>query len=523
MKRRLLGLMGVTMVVLLLAGCAGGKQPAEQQKPTQEFVIANVTDVVQFDPVKIGDAPSSFVASFIYEQLVRREFDGKFVPSLAEKWDVSPDGTVWTFHLRKGVKFHDGSDFNADVVIWHFQRAMGEGSNFKKQFSTIKEMKAPDAYTVQFTLSGPNAAFLDVVVTTNGGYIPSKKAFETLGDKFAREPVGTGPFKYQEWVPGQRFVMVANDGYWGGRPRLDRVVVRVIPEANTQVVELETGGVHYISRAPKQDLERLSKNPAVKIHSGPGYMIRYLSFNTRAKPLDDIRVRKAINHALDVTTVVKTLGVPMCTPADSIVPLASWAYPGSDKLTHYPYDPEKAKQFLAEAGWKPGADGVLRKGGQPLKLTIDSPDGRYFMDKEMCEAFKNQLAKVGIQAEIKVMEWGAFLEEVRGGKYQVAFLGWNQSSGEPSLFFDPLVKTGGRGNYGGFSNAELDRLLDQGLATTDQPRRTEIYVKAAQIVNDQAWFVFLSNESEMVITSARVKGYRWSVPREDFTQITIEK
>jgi peptide/nickel transport system substrate-binding protein len=213
----------------------------------QELVIANEADLTVLDPIRIQEAPTSFVAGFIYEQLVRRTHDGKIAPSLAESWKLSPDRRTWTFNLRKGVKFHDGSDFDASIVEWHFKRALDarEGSLFRGQFSVIEKIAVVDKHTIAFTVREPNVSFLDFVMLTNGAFIPSKQAYETLGAEFPFKAVGTGPFKWGQWVQGQRVILERNPSWWGTAPKLDRLIIRPILDVNTGVIELETGGVHY--------------------------------------------------------------------------------------------------------------------------------------------------------------------------------------------------------------------------------------------------------------------------------------
>src|SRR5690606_31623186 len=273
----------------------------------QVFVVALETDVVQFDPVKIQDATTSQVAFQIYEHLLKRDYDGNLEPALATRWESDPTGQVWTFHLRQGVRFHDGSPFNAEVVKWHFERAMGPDSYFQTQYSVIDRIETPDDYTVVFHLKEPNAAFIDNIILANAGFIPSKKAFEEKGDAFPYEPVGTGPFKWNTWVKGQRVELARNDDWWGDGPKLDRLVIRVIPEANTQVIELETGGVHLITRASQTDLERLQQNPDVVVITKPAYRTRALEFNVAQPPFDDVRVRQAIQYAVDMPLIVRAL------------------------------------------------------------------------------------------------------------------------------------------------------------------------------------------------------------------------
>ncbi|HLT59021.1 MAG TPA: ABC transporter substrate-binding protein [Limnochordales bacterium] len=514
---------GWVAAALICAGLLALAGHGLAQAP-QVFVVALETDVVQFDPVKIQDATTSQVAFQIYEHLLKRDYDGNLEPALATRWESDPTGQVWTFHLRQGVRFHDGSPFNAEVVKWHFERAMGPDSYFQTQYSVIDRIETPDDYTVVFHLKEPNAAFIDNIILANAGFIPSKKAFEEKGDAFPYEPVGTGPFKWNTWVKGQRVELARNDDWWGDGPKLDRLVIRVIPEANTQVIELETGGVHLITRASQTDLERLQQNPDVVVITKPAYRTRALEFNVAQPPFDDVRVRQAIQYAVDMPLIVRALAEPLLVPADSVVPVASWAYAGEGVLPNYPYDLQKAEKLMREAGFVRDAQGRWTKDGQPLRMTIHTPDNRYYMDVDISAAVANQLTRFGIETNVRVMEWAAYLEEVRNGQHQIAFLGWNQSSPEPSLFTDAKAKTNGRGNYGNYSDPALDAILDEALRVADEAQRRALYAEAQRIVNENAWFIWVGNEALTWIFRKEVQGFNPSPSMQyNYTEISIAR
>ncbi|MDR7418614.1 MAG: ABC transporter substrate-binding protein [Armatimonadota bacterium] len=506
-------------VALVSSGGVAMSAPAAGQ----ELVIANEADLTVLDPIRIQEAPTSFVAGLVYEQLVRRTHEGKIAPSLAERWKISPDRRTWTFTLRKGVKFHDGSEFDASVVEWHFKRALDprEGSVFRGQFSVIEKITVLDPYTIAFTLTAPNVAFLDFVMLTNGAFIPSRRAFETLGAEFPFKAVGTGPFRWGQWVQGQRVVLERNPAYWGTQPKLERLVIRPILDANTGVVELETGGVHYLMRANRDDITRLEKDPRFVVYRVPTYRARFIELNVSRPPFNDLKVRQAVNHALNVPEIINALASGMAAPVDTILPVKSPFHPAPGTYTTYPFNPERARALLAEAGWQRSAGG-LRKGDQTLRVTLHSPNGRYFADKEISEVICNRLQTLGIECRVRVMDWSAFLDDVRSGRFEAAFLGWNQSSGEPSLFFDALVATGGRGNYAKYSDPALDQVLKEGLIAFSEGRRKLLYARATDIVNRNAWYVPLSNELKIAITSSRVQGYVHSAPLTDFVPVWMK-
>lgn len=502
------------MLAVLIPGDLAYSAPG-----SQELIVANEADVTEFDPIRIQEAPTSFVAGFVYEHLVTRTKDGAAAPELAESWKLSPDRRTWTFKLRQGVKFHDGSDFDAAVVEWHFKRALDPqaGSLFRGQFLVIQKVTTIDRYTIAFTLKEPNVAFLDFVMLTNGAYIPSKRAYETSGKDFPFHPVGTGPFRWGQWVQGQRVTLERHPTYWGPAPKLDRVVVRPIPDPNTAVIELETGGVHYITHANRDDINRLAKDPRFTVYRAPAYHVRFIEFNAHRPPFDDARVRRAANYALNVPQIVNALASGMAIPVETILPVASPYAPSKESYPAYAYDLGRARELLSQAGWVPGPGGILQKGGQPLRFTLHSPDGRYFADKEISEAVCNRLHVVGFQCQVKVMEWASFLAEVRPGRFDAAFLGWNQSSGEPSIFLNPLVGTEGRSNYAKNSDPALDAILTEGLMAFSEGRRKLLYARALAIVNQYAWYVPIDNEFKVAIATSRLQGYVHTAARSDFS------
>ncbi|MDI3270261.1 MAG: ABC transporter substrate-binding protein [Bacillota bacterium] len=503
------------LFVALLSGC--GASPSSPSTGTsgpsgpQELTVALVADVVTFDPLDIQDIPSSDVAGNIMEHLVTWDEKGHIVPHLAERWTVSENGLTWTFYLRQGVKFHDGSPFDAHVVEWQFNRVMHDDDapqRARKQFSdAIESMEVPDDYTIVFHLKAPNAAFMELVLLQNAGMIASRQNFEKLGPAdYARHPVGTGPFIFVDWIPGQRVILKKNPDYWGNKAKLDTLIFRPISEANTQVIELETGGIQMATKVGVEDMDRLRRNPDVQVLSTPSYQIRFLRLNGTNELLSDIRVRQAINHAIDVPTVVKSLvGEMGVYNPSAVTPTASWAHP--QQMPTYAYDPQKAAQLLEDAGWTLGAGNVRQKDGKPLKITFLSPNGRYFADKEIAEAVKKAFQDVGFQVDLKVMEWAAFLEDYRSGRFDIALGGWNQSSPEPSLFLDAMVMTGGRANYSKYSDREIDQWLRDALVTSNQGERAALYRKVILKVQDLAWFVPLYDENKVAAIRKEVKGY----------------
>lgn len=506
-----------TAAAVVLLGSAAAFAQADR------LIVATVADVVQFDPADIGDAPTSLVGGHVLEHLVSRDVDGLHIPELATDWTVSDDGLTWTFNLRDDVYFHDGSHFTAGVAKWNFDRVLlGQGpTRFTSQWAAIvDDIVAADDYTLVFNLHAPTAGFMDLVVLTNGAFIISQAYVEENGiDAFALNPVGTGPFTFREWVPGQHVILDRNEDYWGTPAGVAELMFRPIPEAATQVIELETGGVHIVTALGEEDWERLANNPNVVLHSAPAYRTRIFRLANHA-PLDDVLVRRALNYAADYATIATVLVADMGTPSDnSIIPIASWAYSEVDSAPYY--DPEYALELLTSAGWTPGADGILQKDGQRLQVEIKTPNGRYFADREISLAVANQWRELGIETTVTVMEWAPFLDDIYAGNFQASLSGWNQSSPEPSIFADPLLATGGRANYAPWSDELIDELLPQAAATTDAAERIELYAQILDRVNELGWFVPIYNENKVAAVSSRLVGYQHSAAFDKYELVSF--
>jgi len=340
-------------------------------------------------------------------------------------------------------------------------------------------------------------------------------------DDFSMNPVGTGPFMFDEWTPGSEVNLVKNPDWWGDGPTLDGITYRVIPEAGTQVVELETGGVHLITRASLEDLERFEENPDFVVEAPAAYRSRRLHFNVGMEPFDDIRIRQAINWAVDMPTIVEAIASPLTVPGDSLIPAPGWGHPGEGVLPTYGYDPDKAHELIEEAGYEL-VDGFYEKDGERLSFDLLSPDYRYFMDRDICEAFARQLEDVGIDVNLKVKEWGAFMDTVQASEHQMCFLGWNQSGADPSLFTDALAMTGGRGNWSYRSDPRIDELCREAQQTTDIDERAELYKRIQVKIHENAWFVFVGDEARTFIYPEYIEGYYpTAAVANDYTQVII--
>lgn len=504
--------------MVLLSGCSLGSKPSgqtETQNPAQTgpvqggtLTVANVTDITNLDPAKMVDDPTWAVGSQIYNWLVELSPEGQIVPSLATEWKPSDDGKAWTVRLRQGVKFQDGTPFDAAAVKAHFERVVKPetASPFASDFGVIQGIETPDDYTVVFKLKNPYAPFLTAVLMSNGGAIPSPSAIEKWGKDYSQHPVGTGPFMFESWTPGQNVVLVRNKEYWGDKPYLDKVVFRPIPEPATRLAELQAGGVDLLVSLQPNDVKRLEADNSVKINKIPYFNVHHIVFNTKKPPLDDIEVRKALSLAIDVDTVVGKMLSGIATRAYSVVPEASWGFDQKLKKP-YAYDPKEAARILEADGWKLGSDGFRYKNGKKLSLTLFSPNHRYPNDKEIMEFAQAQFKQIGIDAQLKVMEWGAYLDATyKRFEHEVMFIGWNLLDPDPLQFIDPFFKSDGWFRVPQWTNAELDGFLVKAGQSVSREERQQLYAKAQQIIADNYLVIPVFSRYSIVATAKAVEG-----------------
>ncbi len=473
---------------------------AQQAVRGGTLTFATGADPDSLDPQNTQSNPGEQVNRMMHENLVRFSAKMQLEPALAESWLASKDGLTWTFKLRKGVKFHDGTPFDAKAVKYFFDRVLGDEKPFKASLYTpvVQGAEVIDDSTVRVILKQPFGAFL-FIMAHSAGAIVSPAAHQKWGKDLALHPVGTGPFKFVEWMKGDHVTMERNDGYWGGAPNLDRVVVKTVREDQARVLMLESGDADLIVNIPTEEIPRLRKDARFTIESSPTARALFIAINVKKKPFDDVRVRQALNYAVNRDAIVKELFQNNAqVVASHVSPLQN----GYAQLAGYPYDPKKSKELLAQAG-------------QPaLKVKLWSPKGRFVKDYELAQAVQQDLAAVGVEATLSTMEWGAYLAATKTPAEQTPrelfLLGWSPSTGEarwgtfPILHSSQLAPKGD--NRGFFVSRGLDEAIDKAtLATTDQARLGALR-EAQQIAIKEAPYIFLISPNMIVGTSKKVRG-----------------
>ena len=484
--------------------------PAEPppEMPTGTLVRAISTLPNSLDMPQAAERQASTTAWQMYDSLVWFDDEGTLVPALAESWEVSEDGTEYTFYLREDVTFHNGEPFNADAVVFSWERASTAEFEYTYHWQTAASVEKVDDYTVKVTTETPNALFLSTVAD-NWAMIPPGY-FEEVGQEgFNEHPMGTGPYKFVEWVKGDHITMEANNDYWRGAPKIETVIYRPIPESSTRVAAIQTGEVDIVTRLSSEEAQSLLGADNVKIIKYPVTRIYYIAFNNLTSGLDqptmDAKVRQAMNYAVDVKVINDALFDGFNKEAIGFVATPELGY---DNAEPFGYDPERAIALLEEAGYPNGFD-----------MDMACPAGAYTHFEEVCEAVAAYLIEVGINIDLEIMESGQYwdLEAVRE---------------LPPLFGDSWSAVGGEafrrltGALGGFdvsysswSDPEIDRLIEEIKINVDQGERAKLYGELQVYMREDPPFIYLYEPMTFEAINTRVQEYK---PRSAETYFLYE-
>jgi ABC-type transport system substrate-binding protein len=450
----------ILLALSLLAGASG------LALAQGTLVVAQGTDPVTLDPHNVTDSPTATVVSHIFETLLDLTPEGEVVAGLATGWEPSEDGLSWTFTLREGVEFQDGTPFNAEAVKFNLDRFLNPDNAFTFRFliSTVSDVEVVDEYTVRLNLSAPFAPLL-TNLTHNTISMMSPASVEEYGEDITENPVGTGPFTLGSWQRGERITLERFDGYWGEQPGIEAVTFLTVPENTTRMALVESGEAHVAVRVPPQDVARLDALEDITVENVSGLRTIYIYFNHTKEPFTDERVRRAINHAVDKDLIAEFVHGGAVRPSDA--PIAPNIF-GYTPVGEYEYNPELARQLLAEAGFPDG-----------FSVTLHCPTGRYPQDIQTCEAIQPQLAEVGIEATIETLEWTSYLEFTNRAQsentVEMAMLGWGTVTGDAdyglyALFHtDQHVPTGS--NRSSWTRRAPPPTPRRGSATTPKPCR----------------------------------------------------
>jgi peptide/nickel transport system substrate-binding protein len=469
--------------------------PAPVRVEPKVLNVVQASDATSLDPTAVTGVETSNVNNQIFDGLVRMDANMQLTPMLAESWEMK-DAQNFTLHLRKGVKFHDGSDFTAKDVKFTLDRILDPAtkSTLRSYIAFVDKVDIVDDYTVLVHTSQPYVTLMKQMA--RGVLIVPKDAFEKMGaEAFATNPVGSGPFKFVRWVKDQEVVLDANRDYWQGPPKVDQVIIRPIAESSTRLAALLTGEADIVSGLPYEQLDIVQASKTAKLEKAKGLTIQFLAFNTFKPPLDDVRVRKAINYAIDkeliLKTVLKGYGVVNNGPFS---PLSFGYNPDQEG---YPYDPEKAKALLAEAGYAQGID---------LSLVYESGSS-ISADDLSVQAIAEQLRKVGIRVTLQPTERAQIIGPIvtGGAMEQMGLMNCRDALGDADfctgLWFDP----GRRSFY--YNTPELTQLINEELTLVDPDQRLKKLYEVGKYIVDDAGIGFLYTPDLFYATSSRVRGF----------------
>jgi peptide/nickel transport system substrate-binding protein len=504
MTRRAMLASGAALALALAA-----PNPAAAQTPPGVLVVGQVAEPQALDPHAVTAVNDFRILMNIYDGLVRYASGTLEVePALATGWEISEDGTVYTFDLREDVTFHDGTPFNAEAVVFNFERMLNEEHPYHDTgpfplsffFSAVQSVEAVDDLTVRFTLDAPYAPFLSNLAYPTG-LIVSPAAVMEHGADFGRNPSGTGPFTFTEWRSNEAVVIEANPDYWDGAPGLQAVVFRPITDANTRVAEMLSGGIDLMVEVPPVALSEF-QGEGYQVVEQAGPHVWFLILNLREGPFTEQAVRQAANYAINKTALVEDVLEGTAEVAAGPTPPAfAWAY--NEELEPYPYDPDRARELLAEAGVEnPEITFYVTEGGSGMLDPV-----------AMGTAIQADLEAVGFDVTIETYEWNTFLGQVNPGlegKADAAQMAW--MTNDPDTLPYLALRTAAFPEEGGFnsgyySNEKVDELLEEARTATDQDRRAELYREMQAIVQEDAPWVFVANWVQNAVTSDRVENF----------------
>lgn len=508
--KRTLALLLTGIMALSLAACSGSKapaKPADQPAPPKpqatEYAdtirFSSAEDATTLDPHDMTDNMSESITQMIYDRLVKFDEKLNIVPDLAEKWEVSADGRTWTFTLRTGVKFHDGTPFDAAAAKQSFDRVLDPNLNLKRRplFDMVEKVEASGATTLKFTTKEPFGAFLATLAHSSSAVV-SPAAAAKYGKDLAKTPVGTGVYKFVSWKKDEALTLERNEEYWGPKAKTKRIVYKPIPETAARVIALQTGETDIAAKIPFTDLKRFTNDNSFTVISTMSNGQRQFRFNM-AKPIwKDPRVRQAVSHAIDRQAIVDSVMGGQAKV--SVGPLAPSTW-GAPNLGPIAYDPDKARKLLAEAGFPNG-----------FEITITTTP-RYEMGVELAEAIQAQLAKVGIKSKLEVLEWAVFRANYGGKKpaevpWDFFIMGAGPSTGDADWGLRPIFLSAptNENNYGFYSNKEFDEYILQAMKETNQEKRKELYRKAGETVYlKDPGAVWLFDNPYTMVASAKLK------------------
>lgn len=495
-------------MILPMTACQNQSTPTDQNNPGAEssvkpekLTIALSGDVVTMDPQVPGGTPSETVKSHIFETLINMEEDGSFSPCLATSWENEGDGSSWVFQLREDVKFHDGSDMTAEDVVATYKRLINReyGSTRIGDFPGFINAEAIDTYTVRLYTDGPVGNFLNLL-TYGGGQIMSSEAIESYKDEIGQNVIGTGPYKLVDYASGDHAEVTVNENYWGEIPQIKTLYFAIVPESSTRANMLLTGEAGFVLDVEVNDVDRINSSGTASVRYDETNRVAQIGFNMAKEPFSNSLVRQAMNYAVDKDIIISGVMGGAAVATNNVVAPNVFGYVDGE----YIHDTAKAKALLAEAGYPDG-----------FSVTLWTPQGRYYKDKETCLAVAAQLAEIGITVNVEVRDWASYLSELKvpmdeGNQVEMYMLGWECYTREAgyslgALFSKASIPPNGW-NTMFYVNEELEDLIVEIRQTIDSDARLQLIEKALKMVSADAPWIPLYTYSMLCGESSGLEG-----------------
>lgn len=475
------------VVALTLTSCASA-QRVDLGDSAGNLIAAIAGEPDQLDPQKTSSYFSFEVLENVFDTLVEPDENLEMRPALAESWTVSPDQLTWTFRLRDGVTWHDGSPFTADDVVYSYRRIIDEKLSNVDKFSAVTDVTAPDPSTVVVRVKEPTPNLLTNLGGFKGMAIVSRRNVES--GEIATRPMGTGPFSFASQRSGDSITLTANPNYWGGAPKIPGVTYRFISEPSTALSALQAGEVDWTDSIPAQRVEQLRNDDSIHLAVTPSNDYWYFALNQARAPWNDVRVRRAIAYAIDRDAIVQATSYGTAVANQLAIPEGNPWYVRYDQ---YRYDLDEAKRLLDESGVRPTALDMLVTSEYPETVTA-------------AQVVADNLAPLGISVNIRTVDMATWLDEQNTGNFDMLMMGWLGNI-DPDDFYYAQHHTGGSNNAQKFSDPEVDRLLDAGRVETARDARADDYAKAAVQIADQVSYIYLYNPSVIQGWMPDLTGY----------------
>ncbi|HET6460088.1 MAG TPA: peptide-binding protein [Syntrophales bacterium] len=528
----------VIVIHIALWGCSRKEQDSAARSLADSgpaygdiIVEGSIGDASNLIPIISSDSTSHGIASMVYNGLVKYDKDINIVGDLAESWEVSRDGLVITFHLRRGVKWHDGYPFTAEDVLFTYKITIDPKTPtaYSGDFLKVKKAEVLDDYTFRVTYDRP---FAPALMSWGSPVLPAHllAGKDITTSPLARHPVGTGPYIFKDWAPGQKIVLVSNPDYFEGRPYIDGYIMRIIPDTATMFLELRADGIDRMNLTPLQYTRQTENNLFRKNFNKYRYLsfsYTYLGYNLKNPLFTDKRVRQAIAYGINKEEIIQGILLGLGKEATGPYKPGTWVY--NPNVKRYPYNPGKARELLAAAGWRDtDGDGILDKDGQPFVFEIMTNQGNEIRAKT-AEIIQRRLSEIGIKVKIRVLEWAAFVNDfINKRRFDVTILGWTIPL-DPDLYdVWHSSKTGPQElNFISYKNDEVDKLIEKGRGTFDQKERKKYYDRIQEILAEEQPYLFLYVPDALPIIHARFRGIepaplgigynfiKWYVPKEE--------